>query len=434
MSSDWRKIELSELAIINPKRVIPRGAEAPFIDMAALPTDSRDIDNTPRQRIFKGGGSRFMNGDTLLARITPCLENGKTAFVNNLKDNTIGHGSTEFIVLSSKDPEDRKFIYYLVRGEAFRSYAIARMEGTSGRQRVPTDAVAKYTFSCPPKSIRSEISNFLCLFDDRITLLRETNKTLEAIAQAIYKSWFVDFDPVHAKAEGRAPEGMDEETAALFPDEFEESELGLVPKGWKITPFANTVQVIGGGTPKTSIPEYWNGDIPWFSVVDAPAFSDVWVINTERQISTYGLQNSSTKLLPPRTTIISARGTVGRLALTGRSMTMNQSCYALRGIADDSFFTYYSTRQLVNRLRQHAHGSVFSTITRATLSGISIAYPLNHKAIEAFDTTTEPLMQRILSNAEQSNSLAALRDTLLPRLISGKLRLPEAEAMVEEVI
>jgi type I restriction enzyme S subunit len=120
------------------------------------------------------------------------------------------------------------------------------------------------------KKQESEIAVILGSLDDRIALLRETNTTLEAISQALFKSWFVDFDPVRAKQEGREPEGIDADTTALFPDSFEESELGLVPKGWNQVPFTDTAHVIGGGTPKTSMPEYWNGDIPWFSVVDAP--------------------------------------------------------------------------------------------------------------------------------------------------------------------
>ena len=279
----------------------------------------------------------------------------------------------------------------------------------------------------PPELERLSITEMVSALDDRITLLRETNATLEAIAQALFKSWFVDFDPVHAKQQGRAPEGMDEGTIALFPDSFEESELGLVPNGWKVVSFTDTINVIGGGTPKTSISEYWNGDIPWFSVVDAPTSTDVFVIDTEKHITKAGLGNSSTKLLPAGTTIISARGTVGRLALTGQEMAMNQSCYGLRGKVGDDYFTYFCTYRLVETLKQRSHGSVFDTITRDTLSGVVTVYP-EEAVIFAFESLLSPLMERIRENLKQAQTLASLRDTLLPRLISGQLRLPEAEA------
>ncbi len=277
----------------------------------------------------------------------------------------------------------------------------------------------------PSIKVQRQAALALSLLDDRIALLRETNATLEAIAQALFKSWFVDFDPVRAKMEGRAPDGMDEATAALFPDSFEESELGLVPKGWRVCAFTETVNVIGGGTPKTSVSEYWDGSIPWFSVVDAPVTTDVFAIDTQKHITEAGIANSSTKLLPAGTTIISARGTVGKLAMAGCEMAMNQSCYGLRGKAGDDYFTYFSTFRLVETLKQRTHGSVFDTITRDTLAGVIVTYP-EQRIIKAFESLLAPVMRRIRTNLQQAQTLATLRDTLLPRLISGQLRLPEA--------
>ncbi len=290
--------------------------------------------------------------------------------------------------------------------------------------------IPSFELNIPPREEQTKIAGLLGSLDDRITLLRETNATLEAITQALFKSWFVDFDPVRAKAEGRQPEGMDATTATLFPDSFEESELGLVPKGWNRLAFTDTVKVIGGGTPKTSLPEYWDGDIPWFSVVDAPAITDVFVIDTAKHISLAGLNNSSTKLLPIGTTIISARGTVGRLALVGKEMAMNQSCYGLQGKTDDAYFTYFSTYRLVESLKQRSHGSVFDTITIETMKGVTVIYP-DANVIHAFEAFLGPVMSRMKQNLQQSQTLTQLRDTLLRRLISGQLRLPEAEAQLE---
>ena len=290
--------------------------------------------------------------------------------------------------------------------------------------------IPNFELPIPPLEEQREIAGVLTTIDDRITLLRETNANLEAIAQALFKSWFVDFDPVRARMEGCAPEGMDEATAAFFPDSFEETELGVVPKGWLPRTFRETIDIIGGGTPKTSNPDFWNGSIPWFSVVDAPNSSDVFVIDTEKHITEAGLNGSSTKLLPIGTTIISARGTVGRLALTGCTMAMNQSCYGLRGKAGDSYFTYFSTTLLVQQLQQRAHGSVFDTITQDTFSGVHLAYPARG-VIAAFDDSVEPLMSKIRENLQQTQTLATLRDTLLPRLISGQLRLPEVQTAIE---
>ena len=318
-----------------------------------------------------------------------------------------------------------RFAYYLLQ-----TLDLAAFNSGSAQPSLNRNYLYSISLKIPARAAQDGIVDVLKSLDDRITLLRETNATLEAIAQALFKSWFVDFDPVHAKMQGRAPEGMDDATAALFPDGFEASKLGEVPRGWRPSTFRDTIEIIGGGTPKTSNPDFWGGDIPWFSVVDAPAPTDVFVVATEKHITSAGLRGSSTKLLPAGTTIISARGTVGKLALTGQAMAMNQSCYGLRGKAGDTYFTYFSATRLVQQLRQRAHGSVFDTITQETFVGIQVAYPAP-EVIGAFDPVVEPLMARIRENLFQAQTLSTLRDTLLPRLISGQLRLPEALAEVE---
>lgn len=283
-------------------------------------------------------------------------------------------------------------------------------------------------------SVQLENASVIESIDDSIDNLRQTNATLEAIAQALFKSWFVDFDPVRAKAEGREPEGMDAGTAALFPSEFEDSELGSIPKRWRVGTSDELLDIVGGGTPKTSIDEYWGGDIPWFSVVDSPAPGQVFILDTAKKVTELGLQNCSARLLPQMTTIISARGTVGKVAMTGLPMAMNQSCYALRPkVPGGEAFTYFSTLRFVNQLQRIAHGAVFDTITRDSFSRVMACLPPG-PAITAFGAMVNPLLERIRLNGLQVEGLLALRDTLLPRLISGKLRLPQAESMLKEAI
>ncbi len=352
---------------------------------------------------------------------------GQVAIVPNAPYSEYIVSQSQMKVTFDSTKADVSFLYYLFRSPKQLEY-IKNTAIQTGVPHTNLGILKKTPILLPPLAEQRQIALMLGALDDRITLLRETNATLEAIAQALFKSWFVDFDPVRAKQAGRAPEGMDEATAALFPDTFEESELCLVPKGWQVVPFTEAINVIGGGTPKTSVSTYWNGDIPWFSVVDAPSITDVFVIDTEKHITQTGLENSSTKLLPTGTTIISARGTVGRLALTGREMAMNQSCYGLRGKAGDDYFTYFCTYRLVEVLKQRTHGSVFDTITRNTLAGVLTVYP-KKRAISAFEILLAPVMERIRENLKQAQTLATLRNTLLPRLISGQLRLPELETM-----
>lgn len=327
---------------------------------------------------------------------------------------------------------DAKYLRYFLASPSQQNFMLGLAAAGATRNALTKVMIEDFQVPCPPLSQQYAIAQALGSLDDRISLLRETNATLEAMAQALFKSWFVDFDPVHAKQQGRAPDGMDAVTAALFPDSFEESELGMLPKGWQGTSFFETIKIIGGGTPKTSNPEFWGGVIPWYSVVDAPSDSDIFVVNTEKKITEAGLNGSSTKLLPKSTTIISARGTVGKLALTGCEMAMNQSCYGLRSKSEADFFTYFSAKRLVTSLKQKAHGSVFDTITQETFKGVDMILPASEILLE-FERQVKPVLERVLLNLQTVNSLRELRDTLLPRLISGQLRLPEAQALVEPV-
>ncbi|AZN65162.1 restriction endonuclease subunit S [Acinetobacter johnsonii] len=300
----------------------------------------------------------------------------------------------------------------------------------------------------PPIESQIEIASFAHNFNSKIHLNTQINQTLESIAQAIFKSWFIDFEPVRAKIaakqEGKDPEraamcvisGKSEEdlkqmaeddfaelqaTAALFPDELVESELGEVPKGWDKYSLSKMITLIGGGTPKRSEPNYWNGDIFWFSVKDVPNEGEVFVITTQEKISELGLNKSSTKLLPVGTTIITARGTVGKIALVGYEMAMNQSCYGIQGINGvKQFMTYYLIKNAVEVLKKNTHGAVFDTITQATFDTVTSIKP-SIEMMDLFESKIEKIMGHIKNNLYENNSLIALRDTLLPKLLSGEI-------------
>jgi type I restriction enzyme S subunit len=325
-----------------------------------------------------------------------------------------------------------KYLLYALQSKRVQNQ-IKSHEGTGStvsNLRIPV--LKELAIPSPSIEKQKAIAHILGTLDDKIELNRKTNETLEAMAKALFKSWFVDFDPVRAKAEGR-PTGLPAEISDLFPDSFEDSVLGEIPRGWQCCSFTKLVDVISGGTPKTSIDGYWNGSIPWFSVVDAPPGSSCWVIQTEKRITPEGLANCSSKLLPTGTTIISARGTVGKVCLAGRDMAMNQSCYGLRSKAENGeFFCFCLTKSLVEILEARAHGSVFSTITRDTLDGVATISP-SLEAIQSFNRSTGALLGKIKTNLEENRILGNQRDALLPKLISGELRIPDAEKMLKEV-
>jgi len=290
-----------------------------------------------------------------------------------------------------------------------------------------TTIMSAVPFALPPLAEQRAIAAVLGALDDKIELNRRMNATLEAMARALFQSWFVDFDPVRAKLDCRTPVGMDPAIAALFPDSFQESSLGPIPHGWEVCPLSEKIQLLSGGTPKTSEPTYWDGEIPWYSVRDAPSETDVWVIHTDKHVTKLGIANSAAQVFPEKTTIISARGTVGKLALTAVPMAMNQSCYGVRGITGyGDFFTYYSLREATAQLQQRTHGTVFDTITTETFKTLDCISP-TPKITAAFDKLVEPLLAQIRANLHQSRTLATLRDTLLPKLLSGELSVAEQE-------
>lgn len=203
-----------------------------------------------------------------------------------------------------------------------------------------------------------------------------------------------------------------------------------MPLGWRQASIVECFDLLGGGTPKTDVPEYWGGNVPWFSVVDAPAEWAPFILATERTITQLGLDSCASALLPLGATIITARGTVGKLGIVGVPMAMNQSCYgAVPKDGYSDYFVYFAIHHAIEELKSKSHGSVFSTITRQTFEGTSMAMPPPPLA-RAFDTLTASLMSRLKNALEQSRGLAALRDTLLPKLISGVLRVADADKRI----
>lgn len=315
-----------------------------------------------------------------------------------------------------------EYFYNLYRVEKYRKILAYGDSGTTVR-RIASENLAEQLVPLPDLSAQLAINEIISLIDQHISNNSSLSKNLELLAQSIFKSWFIDFDPVHAKSRGEKPFGMDDETAALFPDSFEESELGIIPKGWKISTATDVFDVLSGGTPKTTIDSYWNGDVPWFSVVDAPDNGGCFFIKTSKNITKEGLDNSAAKLVRPGVTIISARGTVGKTAIVAIPSTFNQSCYGIQGKYGD-YFTYLLLQNLILKLQSIAHGGVFDTITRETFSVIEVV-KADIAVIERFEFMVSPIFLEILNLQLQSENLASLRDSLLPRLISGELQIPE---------
>lgn len=262
------------------------------------------------------------------------------------------------------------------------------------------------------------------LFDDRITLLRETNATLEAIAQALFKSWFVDFDPVRAKMEGRVPEGMDEATAELFPDSFEETELGEVPRGWEILPIGDLVETLGGATPDTKQEAYWSPGVHhWSSPKDLSGLSSPVLLDTERRISPAGLAKIGSGLLPAGTLLMSSRAPIGYLAISHMPIAINQGYIAMTpgGKLPPRFMLFWC-RNNMDLIKGRANGFTFMEISKKAFRPIPAVLP-ESVLINKFMNIINPLFDKVINNEIQILALTGARDLLLPNLISGKINL-----------
>ncbi len=329
---------------------------------------------------------------------------------------------------------DSRFLLYAYLGGEFQETIRSRTVHGSTVDRIPLIEMPDFPIRLPDLETQQAIACILGALDDKIELNRRMNQTLEGMAQAIFKSWFVDFDPVCAKAAGEQPPGLASHIADLFPGGFMDSPLGLIPAGWRVGSILELAELLSGGTPSTKILDYWNGEIKWVSARDVSAAQGLFVLETERTITQEGVDNSSTKVLPELTTIVTARGTVGSYCILAEPMAMNQTNYGLRARREDAdYFVFFLLGNLVSQLKQRAYGTIFDTVTTRTFETSQIVVPADGVLTE-FDQLIRPLMEKIRKNLQQSRTLASLRDTLLPRLISGELRVPDAERFVGEAL
>ncbi len=434
MTGKWSLTILDNAVQINPPVPLARGETYPFVDMQGLHPGTRDVGQS-EHRIFSGGGSRFMSGDTLMARITPCLENGKIARFKGSMPLEKAHGSTEFIVIRGKEGvTDNDFAYYLTRSDIVRERAISQMTGSSGRQRVPIDALRRLEVPIPSLAEQRAIAEILGSLDDKIELNRRMNETLEAMARAIFKSWFVDFDPVRAKMEGRwrkgqSLPGLPSDLYDLFPDHFVDSELGEIPAGWKVGRVSDIGIIICGKTPSTRQPEYYGDDVPFITIPDM--HGKTLSIVTQKRLSHAGAASQHNKMLPPGSICVSCIATPGLVVITSEVAQTNQQINSVIPInMNHKFFWYWILRELGDDIRASGSGgSVLSNLSTSRFAELRILAPTS-EVRSSYHSHVATLFDHILATDRGTITLAAIRDALLPKLISGQIH---TESKVDEI-
>ncbi|CAK1960474.1 type I restriction enzyme, S subunit [Vibrio crassostreae] len=322
-----------------------------------------------------------------------------------------------------KEKVNPYYVNYFLRSRIgqHRLLSYASQVGVPAIAKAST-SVKQIQVPCPPLAVQDEIVSFLQSLDHKLTVNNQINQSLEEMAQAIFKSWFVDFDPVKAKMNGAQPEGMDAATASLFPEKLVESELGLIPEGWEIKPIKDLCsKVQNGGTPKRSESSYWDdGDIPWLTSGEV---RQSIITSVENRITQLGLDKSSAKWVPELSTLVALYGaTAGEVSLTSIPLTTNQAVCALMPKKEHQWYNYLQLKNRVAELAGKAVGSAQQNISKGLVESTEVL-SVPESLLEAFNAQVESFFKLRICNLQENVELANLRDTLLPKLLSGEIDL-----------
>lgn len=387
MKSEWIKKKLSDIADFNPRETIKKGAIAKKIPMDVLRPFYRDIPNYVEECF--SGGTKFRNGDTIMARITPCLENGKTAQVSILNDGEVGFGSTEYIVFRAKEGiANKDYLYYLVCGPEVREPAIKSMVGSSGRQRVQTDVVRNLEIDVPPLVEQEKIGSFLKAFDDKIALNDSINNNLLQQAQALYREMFVNT--------------QNNKRRICRAEEYFDIAIGKTPPRKEHQWF-------------TTDPS----DITWVSISDM-GNCGTYISRSSEQITQEAVDKFNMKVIPSNTVLLSFKLTVGRIAITHGKMTTNEAIAHFK--TDKPFINEYLYCYLkdFNYQTMGSTSSIATAVNSKIIKAMPFIIPADDE-ISRFHSIAGPMFEQVLNKQLENDSLAEIRDALLPRLMSGEL-------------
>ena len=442
MSSEYESIRFGDLltsegtrnGIYKSKEFHGRGAK--IVNMGELFAYPRlfniemkriDIDGVEEERFS------LTAGDLLFARRSLVAEGaGKCSIVKEVEGTTVFESS----IIRARVDEGKassEYLYYTFSSVVGRNLLGSILRQTAVSGITGTDLV-ELEIPLPPIAKQKAIAHILGTLDDKIELNRKTNETLEAMAKALFKSWFVDFDPVRAKEEGR-PTGLPAEISDLFPDSFEDSELGEIPSGWRVAPVGEVVECVGGSTPSTNEPDYWDGgNYFWATPKDLSSLSEPFLLDTAKKITADGVRRISSGILPIGTVLLSSRAPVGYVATACIPVSINQGFIALKsnGLMSSTYLLSWCLGN-VQQFKDRASGTTFAEISKAAFRPIPILVPSEQMA-KYFADKAQTLYERVISNMRQSTLLATSRDALLPKLISGEIRIPDAEKLLESVL
>ena len=409
--SEWRKKQLQEIAFLKPTETLKKGDIAPNIPMANIKEFQRDV-----VKIDYGefrGGTKFRNGDTLLAKITPCLENGKTAFVNCLQEDEIGFGSTEFIVLRAKENIDERFLYYLSISPEFRKQAISLMEGTSGRKRVNENALKISDFLIPDFEEQRKIANILSAIDDKIQINNQINQELEAMAKTLYDYWFVQFDFPDQNGKPYKSSGG----KMVYNQELKRE----IPEGWGVEKLGDVAKFKNGiNYEKTS------SGSEKVKIINVRNISSSTIFVNQTDLDEISLENDkSTKFIVNEGMILITRSGIPgatRLVSELEAKTV-YSGFIIGSEVNDLIFKnliFYYLKNVEEVLKNQSAGTIMKNISQSVLTDMIISLPPQNVLLK-FNSIIDNLLEQMKNVQRQNQELTQLRDWLLPMLMNGQL-------------
>ena len=384
--AEWFEKRLDEIAEFNPRELLKKGSISKKISMDKLQPFCRDVPGFELEPY--SGGTKFRNEDTIMARITPCLENGKTAKISVLETGEVGFGSTEYIVFRAKDGCDPDFLYYLVTSPIVREPAIKSMVGSSGRQRVQTDVLQKLLVKVPDLEAQKAISEILKSLDDKINANRKINDNLEQQVLAMYRNKFIDT--------------TNAERTICRADEFFDISIGKTPPRKESQWFSNTSE-----------------DVTWVSISDMGSCG-LYIRKSSERLTQEAVKRFNIKVVPDNTVLLSFKLTVGRIAITNGEMTTNEAIAHFKTDCKSINEYLYCYLRCFNFETMGSTSSIATAVNSKIIKGMPFVVPTNYE-LKEFHDIAAPMFAQIKANQNEIYNLTALRDTLLPKLMSGEL-------------
>ena len=380
--TEWMWKKLKDIAYCNPKESIPKGTIAKKIAMDKLLPFCRDIPEYELEAF--SGGTKFRNGDTIMARITPCLENGKTAQIGILDPGEVGFGSTEYIVFRAREGVDADYIYYLVCSPFVREPAIKSMVGSSGRQRVQTDVVQNLDILVPPYEEQKRIGGLLKALDDKIEINTKINKNLLQQMESLYKAWFTNFIPFG----------------------------GSRPSDWRKSDIYSIADIIYGAPFSSKLFNTDGEGIPIIRIRDL----------RDQAFVTYTTENHPKgHLIQPGDIVVGMDGEFRPYIWGNTEAWLNQRvCIFNNKRPKGKAFVLFTIKPLLYRIEQTQVATTVIHIGKKDYDAFELYLP-DSNTLDQFDELTSPMIDQIVVNCLENKRLATLRDSLLPRLMSGEL-------------